>query len=110
MVKHSDGAAGNDPSKRKTIILRRTILWAAVSLASAGAMTVPSVAVAGASPASPGTSGTAAPNAQCGTSAESGAFNAHNALYGPNSRAFGQAGGAGGGQVGLNNSAICGNR
>ena len=63
-----------------------------------------------AQPLNPGTYGTASSNAQCNTSAESGAFNAHNLVYGPNSSGFGQSGGAGGGQVGLNNSAVCGNR
>ncbi|PJC54885.1 MAG: hypothetical protein CO028_00050 [Candidatus Levybacteria bacterium CG_4_9_14_0_2_um_filter_35_21] len=52
----------------------------------------------------------AAENAQCGTAASSGAFNFHNEVYGPNSSEWGQAGGAGGGQTGLNNSAVCGNR
>lgn len=61
-----------------------------------------------AAPTDPGTYGTAAPNAQCGTAAESGAFNAHNLVYGPNSSAFGLSGGAGGGQAGINNSAVCG--
>lgn len=63
----------------------------------------------------------AAPNAQCGTHASSGAFNFYNEVYGKsgtpggvsnssNSSYFGQAGGSGGGQTGLNNSAVCGNR
>ncbi|HSN02379.1 MAG TPA: hypothetical protein VLS91_02735 [Acidimicrobiales bacterium] len=63
-----------------------------------------------ASPASPGSYGTASANAQCGTSAESGAFNAHNDVYGPNSSAFGTSGGDGGGQTGINNSSVCGAR
>ena len=90
--------------------MRRAVILAVAGLAGAGALTLSSAAVAVASPVSPGTYGTAAPNAQCGTSAESGSFNAHNAVFGPNSKAFGQAGGAGGGQAGLNNSAVCGNR
>ncbi len=61
-------------------------------------------------PTDPGTYGTAAPNAQCDTAASSGAFNARNEVYGPNSREFGLAGGSGGGQTGMNNSAVCGNR
>lgn len=61
-------------------------------------------------PTNPGSYGTASPNAQCGTAAESGAFNAHNSIYGPNSRLFGLDGGSGGGQAGINNSAVCGNR
>lgn len=70
-------------------------------------------------PANPGMYGTAAPNAQCGTGAMSGAFNAHNTVYGPNSSAFGQAGGAPAlhngavgqesGATGYNNSSVCGN-
>ncbi len=48
--------------------------------------------------------------AQCGSGAASGAFNFQNGVYGPNSSEWGQAGGAGGGQTGLNNSAVCGQR
>ncbi len=69
-----------------------------------GVMAAPALAA----PANPGTYGTAAPTAQCGTAAESGAFNAHNSVYGPNSSAFGLAGGAGGGQAGISNSSVCG--
>ena len=90
--------------------MRRAVVLAVAGLAGAGALTLSSAAVAVASPVDPGSYGTAAPNAQCGTAAESGAFNAHNAIYGPNDRSFGQAGGAGGGQAGLSNSAVCGNR
>ncbi len=68
------------------------------------------VTLAMASPANPGMAGTAAPNAQCGTSAASGAFNAHNSVYGPNSMDFGLDGGSGGGQTGINNSTVCGAR
>lgn len=56
-------------------------------------------------------------SAQCGSGASSGAFNFQNSVYGEgdtglngNSSGFGQAGGSGGGQTGLNNSAVCGNR
>lgn len=52
----------------------------------------------------------AAPNAQCETAASSGAFNFQNEVYAPNSREFGLAGGSGGGQTGVNNSGVCGNR
>lgn len=59
-------------------------------------------------------------SAQCGSGASSGAFNFQNLIYGVegtpggvsdslNSSGFGQAGGSGG-QTGLNNSAVCGNR
>ena len=85
------------------------VKWSVAVVASAGLGVVPAVA-AMASPSSPGTSGTAAPNAQCGTAAGSGGFNAHNLIYGPNSSAFGTAGGAGGGQAGINNSSVCGAR
>ena len=85
----------------------KNIAFCAVATALAlGSLAVPAFA---AQPTTPGTYGTAATNAQCGTSAESGAFNAHNLVYGPNSSAFGQAGGAGGGQAGVNNSNVCGN-
>jgi len=80
-----------------------------VALAFAGALAVAAVVPAFAAPPAVGDS-PAAPNAQCGTAASSGAFNFHNLVYAPNSSAFGQAGGAGGGQTGLNNSAVCGNR
>ncbi len=70
--------------------------------------------------AAPPTVGTspAAPNAQCDTHAASGAFNFRNEVYGApsslndslNSSEFGLAGGSGGGQTGLNNSGVCGNR
>lgn len=83
---------------------------ALISAAAVVALAVPSAALAS-PPDSPGTSGTAAPNAQCGTGASSGAFNAHNDVYGPNSRDYGQAGGSGvpsGGTTGANNSAVCG--
>lgn len=77
-------------------------------------------AVLAAPPTNPGTYGTAATNAQCGTAASSGAFNFQNEVYGEvspldnnnslNSSGFGLDGGSGGGQTGLNNSAVCGNR
>jgi len=89
--------------------MRRVTTIGLVSLASLGLVGFPS-ATAFASPANPGAYGTAASNAQCGTFAESGSFNAHNSVFGPNSSAFGQSGGARGGQTGLNNSAVCGNR
>lgn len=73
-----------------------------------------------AKPIDPGHYGTANPSAQCGTGAASGAFNAHNEIYGEpgtpggsdslNSSYFGLTGGSGGGQTGLNNSSVCGNR
>ena len=91
--------------------MTRTRTWVVAGLAGVAAATLPAAGIAAASPpASPGSYGTAAPNAQCGTAAESGSFNAHNAAFGPNSSAFGLSGGAGGGQAGLSNSAVCGNR
>ena len=85
----------------------KNIAFGAVATALAlGSLAFPAFA---AQPTAPGTYGTAAANAQCGTSAMSGAFNAHNSIYDPNSSAFGQAGGAGGGQAGINNSIVCGN-
>lgn len=67
--------------------------------------------------ANPPTTSPANPIAQCGTGAASGAFNFQNSVYGDgttgingNSRSFGQAGGSGGGQTGINNSSVCGNR
>ena len=89
--------------------MRGPMKWSTAALVSVALGVVPA-AVAMASPASPGAYGTAAATAQCGTAAESGAFNAHNAVYGPNSSGFGTSGGAGGGQVGINNSAVCGAR
>lgn len=86
---------------------KKYFVGAISSLVMVGGMAVPTLA---APPTNPGTYGTAALNAQCDTGASSGAFNAHNAIYGPNSSEFGQAGGSGGGQTGLNNSAVCGNR
>ena len=88
-------------------MMRKLLKWSTPVVASVAIGLVPAVA-AMASPSSPGSYGTAAPNAQCNTSAESGGFNAHNALYGPNSSGFGTSGGAGGGQVGINNSEVCG--
>ena len=91
--------------------MKRARTWVVACLAGVAAATLPATGIAAASPpANPGTYGTAAPNAQCGTAAESGGFNAHDANYGPNSSAFGRSGGAGGGQIGLNNSAVCGSR
>ena len=95
---------------RRALATRRTagkMLLVAATFAGGGLFTLSSV-VAAAPPTSPGTYGTAAPNAQCGTGAASGAFNARNTVYGPNSRAFGQSGGAGGGAAGTSNSAVCG--
>ena len=89
--------------------MRSLVKWSGAVVASAALGVVPA-AVAMASPSSPGAYGTAASNAQCGTAAGSGAFNAHNSVYGPNSSAFGAAGGAGGGLVGKNNSSVCGAR
>lgn len=86
---------------------KKYIIGVIASVGIAGTLAVPAFA---AMPTNPGTYGTAPLNAQCGTAAKSGAFNAHNDVYGPNSREFGQAGGSGGGQTGLNNSAVCGNR
>lgn len=93
----------------KTAGIRRISTIGLVSLASFALAAFPS-AIAAASPENPGAYGTAAANAQCGTFAESGSFNARNLVFGPNSSAFGQSGGAGGGQTGINNSAVCGNR
>ena len=76
-------------------------------------------AVIAAPPEEPGRYGTAAPTAQCDSGASSGAFNYQNEVYGEtpsgnsnnfNSSEFGQAGGSGGGQTGINNSSVCGNR
>ena len=81
-----------------------------ISAVALAVLAVPSAALA--VPTDPGTYGTASPNAQCGTSASSGAVNAHNSVYGPNSSAYGQDGGSGvpfGGTTGANNSAVCGN-
>ena len=77
-----------------------------------GSFTAPALAappVVGTSPA--------APNAQCGTGAASGAFNFSNQVYGPNSREFGKSGGAVGshggavgqedGAAGYLNSHVC---
>ena len=89
--------------------MKRLSKWSVVVMAGA-AIGIAPAGLAMASPTSPGTYGTAAPNAQCGSAAESGAFNAHNVVYGPNSKAFGTAGGDGGGQAGINNSAVCGAR
>ncbi len=85
---------------------------ALISAAAVVALAVPSTALAG-PPANPGSYGTAAPNAQCGTGAASGAFNAHNSVYGPNSSAFGQAGGDGipsGGNPGARNAVFLSSR
>ncbi len=97
-----------NPSNLRGARLRRVTTLGAVSLASLGLAGIPAAAMA--SPANPGSYGTAAPNAQCGTSAASGSFNARNLVFGPNSKAFGQGGGADGVQTGLNNSAVCGQR
>ncbi len=96
--------------EEETTLMKGRIARLVVGLAATGALVVGlSAAPAFAAPTSPGTYGTAAPNAQCGTAAESGAFNAHNLVYGPNSSAFGLSGGAGGGEAGINNSSVCGN-
>ncbi len=86
---------------------KRLAITLIVSSGLAAGFAIP---VFAATPTNPGLYGTAAPNAQCGTAAGSGAFNAQNSVYGPNSRIFGQSGGAGGGQVGINNSTVCGRR
>lgn len=97
---------------------KKILAGAAVSGLMLGSM---ATAVLAAPPTNPGTYGTAATNAQCDTAASSGAFNYQNTVYGGpgtpggvsnsnNSSYFGQAGGSGGGQTGLNNSAVCGNR
>ena len=85
--------------------IKKVVFGAVATALMFGSIAIPAFA---AQPAAPGTYGTAASIAQCGTSAMSGAFNAHNLVYGPNSSVFGQAGGAGGGQTGINNSSVCG--
>ena len=95
--------------------IKKLIVGTAAGAVMLGAM---ATAVLATPPTAPGTYGTAAPNAQCGTAASSGAFNYKNEIYGEpsslndslNSSEFGLAGGSGGGQTGLNNSAVCGNR
>lgn len=94
----------------------------AIAASAAGLLiSLAGVAALAAPPENPGTYGTASPTAQCDTAASSGAFNFQNEVYGEsgtpggvsdseNSSAFGQDGGSGGGQTGLNNSAVCGNR
>jgi hypothetical protein len=91
--------------------------------AAAGGLMLSSMAtvVLAAPPDEPGRYGTASPNAQCGTAASSGAFNFQNEVYGVqstpggvsdswNSSSFGLDGGSGGGQTGINNSTVCGNK
>ncbi len=95
--------------------IKKILAGVGVSALMLGSM---ATAVLATPPTEPGRYGTAAPNAQCGTAASSGAFNYRNEVYGEpsslnnslNSSEFGRSGGSGGGQTGLNNSAVCGNR
>ncbi len=90
-----------------------------IGLASAAASLALFAGPVLAAPPEVGTS-PAAPNAQCGTAAASGAFNFQNKVYGElgtlgngdsyNSSYFGLAGGSGGGQTGISNSSVCGHR
>ncbi len=95
--------------------MKKFLIGAAASAVLLGSMATAVLA----GPPTVGTS-PAAPGAQCGTAAASGAFNFHNEVYGElgtpgngdsyNSSYFGLAGGSSGGQTGINNSSVCGNR